>query len=88
MADLATRAGVQDGRRLTIHAPLIDLTKAEIIKRGRELDLDYALTLSCYDPDPAGTPCGECDACLLRRRGFEEAGVDDPAQRHATHTRP
>jgi 7-cyano-7-deazaguanine synthase len=88
MADLATRAGVQDGRRLTIHAPLIDLTKAEIIKRGCELGLDYGLTVSCYDPGRNGAPCGECDACLLRRRGFEEAGVDDPANRRATHTRP
>jgi len=87
MADLATRAGVLDGRRLTIHAPLIDLTKAEIIKRGCELGLDYGLTVSCYDPGRNGAPCGECDACLLRRRGFEEAGVDDPANRRATHTR-
>jgi len=83
MADLATRAGVEDGRRLTVHAPLIDLTKAQIIERGRELGLDYGLTVSCYDPEPSGQPCGECDACLLRSRGFEEAGIDDPAIRGA-----
>jgi 7-cyano-7-deazaguanine synthase len=88
MADLATRAGVEGGRRLTIHAPLIDLTKAQIITRGSDLGLDYGLTFSCYDPDPTGVPCGECDACLLRRRGFEEAAVDDPASQRATRALP
>src|SRR3954451_5309116 len=78
MANLATRRGVE-GQRLTIHAPLIDLTKAEIIRRGLALDVDYALTLSCYDPSPVGEACGECDSCLLRLRGFAQNGVADPA---------
>ncbi len=78
MAGLATRAGVE-GRRLRIHSPLIALTKAEIVKLGRELGVDYGMTWSCYDPSPEGTPCGRCDACLLREKGFREAGVEDPA---------
>jgi 7-cyano-7-deazaguanine synthase len=78
LAALATKAGVE-GARLRIHAPLITMTKAEIIKRGLELDVDYALTRSCYDPDPGGRPCGRCDSCLLRAKGFAEAGVKDPA---------
>ncbi len=77
MANLATKAGVE-GERLTIHTPLIDLTKAQIIARGRELGVDYGLTSSCYDPDQAGRPCGHCDSCLLRLKGFAEAGVEDP----------
>ena len=60
-------------------APLIALTKAEIVKLGRELGVDYGMTWSCYDPSPEGTPCGRCDACLLREKGFREAGVEDPA---------
>ncbi|HEU4524067.1 MAG TPA: 7-cyano-7-deazaguanine synthase QueC [Gemmatimonadales bacterium] len=78
MAALATRAGV-GGRQLRIHTPLIALTKAEIVKLGRRLGLDYGITWSCYDPTPQGTPCGHCDACLLRAKGFREAGVADPA---------
>jgi 7-cyano-7-deazaguanine synthase len=79
MANLATRAGVE-GRHLTIHAPLMQQTKGEIIARGRSLGVDYALTLSCYDPDASGAACGECDACQLRLKGFAEAGVPDPAR--------
>lgn len=78
LANLATKAAVQDQRRLRIHAPLISWTKAQIIRRGLELGVDYGLTTSCYDPDPAGQSCGRCDSCLLRRRGFEEVGVPDP----------
>jgi 7-cyano-7-deazaguanine synthase len=79
MANLATRAGVEGGQRLTIHAPLIELSKAAIIRRGLALGVEYGLTHSCYDPDAAGKPCGRCDACVLRSRGFAEAGVADPA---------
>ena len=78
VAQLATKAGVEGSLALSIHTPLIDLTKARIIRRGTELGVDYALTHSCYDPDGAGTSCGRCDACLLRRRGFAEAGLADP----------
>lgn len=78
-ANLATKAAVEGGRRLRIHAPLIHWSKAQIIRRGRELGVDYGLTVSCYDPDAAGRPCGRCDSCLLRRRGFAEAGEVDPA---------
>ncbi|MDO8795682.1 MAG: 7-cyano-7-deazaguanine synthase QueC [Vicinamibacterales bacterium] len=77
LATLATRAGV-DGGRFRVHTPLIDLTKAEIIRRGLALGLDYGLTHSCYDPAPGGRPCGRCDSCALRARGFAEAGVADP----------
>lgn len=76
-ANLATKAGAT-GHGLSIHAPLIDLTKAEIIRLGTALGVEYGLTLSCYDPDDFGRACGSCDACLLRRRGFTEAGVPDP----------
>ena len=79
MANLATKQGVE-GARLTIHTPLIDLTKADIIRAGSGLGVDYALTTSCYDPDPDGLACGRCDSCLLRRRGFEQAGVVDPTR--------
>ena len=72
MADLATKAGVE-GARVRIHTPLIQLTKAQIIRKGRELGVDFELTLSCYDPSPAGEPCGHCDACRLRAKGFAEA---------------
>ena len=78
LANLATRAGVE-GQGLRIHAPLIQWTKAEIIRRGLELGVDYGLTHSCYDPDGAGRACGRCDSCLLRLKGFAEAGVPDPA---------
>jgi len=77
MANLATKAGVE-GRKLTVHAPLIRLTKGEIIRRGLELGVDYALTCSCYDPTPTGIACGHCDACRLRLKGFAEAGRADP----------
>ncbi len=77
MANLATRIGVEGGR-LKIHTPLIDLTKAEIIRRGTALGVDYGKTLSCYDPDENGFSCGHCDSCLLRRKGFLEASMDDP----------
>jgi 7-cyano-7-deazaguanine synthase len=78
MANLATKAGVEGRQRLTIHAPLIRLSKAEIIRRGLALGVDYALTSSCYDPSPAGEACGACDACLLRLKGFRESGAADP----------
>jgi len=78
MANLATRAGVEGGARLTIHAPLISLSKREIIAQGRALGIDYGLTSSCYDPGPDGSACGHCEACLLRLKGFEEAGMSDP----------
>ena len=79
MADLATRAGVEEGRRITIHTPLIQLSKREIIERGLALGVDYSETLTCYDPGPQGEACGRCEACLLRLRGFREAGMEDPA---------
>ncbi|MGV3709296.1 MAG: 7-cyano-7-deazaguanine synthase QueC [Gemmatimonas sp.] len=78
MANLATRAGVEGTSRLVIHAPLQHLTKAGIIKLGSSLGVDYSLTTSCYDPDPSGAPCGHCDACQLRLKGFAEAGSADP----------
>ena len=77
LATLATRAGVEGGR-FRVHTPLIDLTKADIIRRGVALGLDYGLTHSCYDPGPDGALCGRCDSCALRARGFSEAGVPDP----------
>lgn len=79
MANLATKAGVEDKQRLRIHVPLIEMTKAQIIQRGLELGVDYSLTHSCYDPSPDGRACGTCDSCLLRRRGFAEVGLEDPA---------
>jgi 7-cyano-7-deazaguanine synthase len=78
MANLATKAGVEGRQRLKIHTPLIALTKAQIIQKGRELGVDYVQTLSCYDPSPEGLACGHCDACLLRKKGFAEAGIPDP----------
>jgi 7-cyano-7-deazaguanine synthase len=78
MANLATKAGVEGRQRLTIHTPLIQCTKAEIIRHGMALSVDYALTTSCYDPAPDGKACGRCDACLLRLKGFAELGVRDP----------
>ncbi len=77
MARLATKASVE-GRPLTIHAPLAKMSKADIVRAGVALGLDHALTSSCYDPAPDGRPCGHCDSCLLRARGFAEAGVEDP----------
>jgi 7-cyano-7-deazaguanine synthase len=79
LANLATKAGVEGRQRLRVHAPLIELTKAQIIERGLALGVDYALTHSCYDPDQAGRACGTCDSCLLRGRGFAELGLADPA---------
>jgi len=80
MADLATKAGVEGRQRLTIHTPLIGLSKREIIEQGLALGVDYRLTISCYDPSPGGDACGRCDACRLRQRGFAEAGLRDPAR--------
>jgi 7-cyano-7-deazaguanine synthase len=77
LANLATKAGVE-GARFTVHAPLSGMTKAEIIREGTRLGVDYGLTHSCYDPDREGRACGHCDSCLLRKKGFEEAGVPDP----------
>jgi 7-cyano-7-deazaguanine synthase len=85
MADLATRAGVQEGARLQIHAPLLRLTKAEIVARGVALGLDYGITSSCYDPATDGAACGRCESCLLRLKGFAEAGLPDPARYQAAH---
>jgi 7-cyano-7-deazaguanine synthase len=83
MADLATRAGVEDGVQLRIHAPLLRLTKAEIVARGVALGLDYGMTSSCYDPAADGTACGHCESCILRLKGFAEAGLPDPARYQA-----
>ena len=78
LADLATRAGVEGGSRFRVHTPLIDLTKGQIVSRGHELGVDFALTWSCYEPEPDGRACGLCDSCQLRRRGFAEARLEDP----------
>lgn len=78
MANLATKAAVEGRQHVRIHAPLMHLTKAEIVALGTSLGVDYALTHSCYDPDPAGRACGRCDSCLLRRDGFRQAGLEDP----------
>jgi 7-cyano-7-deazaguanine synthase len=78
MANLATKAGVEGRLRLKIHTPLIAMTKAEIIRTGLRLGVDYSLTHSCYDPGPQGVSCGKCDSCLLRLKGFAEAGASDP----------
>jgi 7-cyano-7-deazaguanine synthase len=83
MANLATKAGVEGRQALKIHTPLITLSKAEIIRAGIELGVDYGLTSSCYDPAPNGQPCGRCDSCLLRINGFRDNGVDDPLQYRA-----
>ncbi len=80
LANLATKAAVQDGKRFRIHAPLLDLPKQEIIKRGRDLGVNFALTSSCYDPDQQGCACGQCDACALRLKGFQQAGLVDPVR--------
>jgi 7-cyano-7-deazaguanine synthase len=78
LATLATKAGVDGAGKFRVHAPLLKMTKAEIIREGIRLGVDYSLTLSCYDPDERGRACGQCDSCLLRKKGFEEAGVPDP----------
>ena len=80
MANLATQVGVEGKTKLKIRAPLIDKAKAEIIRIGTALGVDYSLTLSCYDPDAEGSACGGCDSCLLRKRGFKEAGIPDPTR--------
>ena len=80
MANLATKAGVEGITKIKIRTPLIHLTKAQIIQKGIELGIDYALTHSCYDPSPQGLACGRCDSCFLRRKGFKEAGVLDPTR--------
>ena len=86
VANLATRAAVEGAGTFRIHAPLIHATKAEIIRQGLDLGVDYALTTSCYDPGPDGRACGRCDACLLRRKGFLDAGVEDPVACAADET--
>lgn len=78
MANLATKAGVEGNTRLSIHTPLIRLTKSQIIRRGLNLGVDYSLTSTCYDPSSSGEACGRCDACILRRKGFLENGIEDP----------
>jgi len=78
LANLATKAGTEGAGRFRVHSPLLKLTKAEIIREGVRLGVDYSLTLSCYDPDAAGRGCGRCDSCQLRKKGFAEAGVPDP----------
>lgn len=80
LANLATRAGVTGEGRFNIHAPLIEMSKADILRTGVRLGVDYALTTSCYDPADDGAACGRCDACILRRNGFEEAGIVDPTR--------
>ena len=80
MANLATKAGIEKKGRFRIHAPLIHLTKSEIIRTGLTLGVDYSLTHSCYDPTPDGAACGQCDSCLIRKKGFREAGVPDPTR--------
>ena len=87
MARLATRAGVEGEAPLSIHAPLIDLTKAQIILLGTDLDVDYSGTVSCYEANEGGEACGRCDSCILRRDGFRAAGVDDPT-RYAMEVAP
>jgi 7-cyano-7-deazaguanine synthase len=88
MANLATRAGVEEGRRMTIHTPLIQLSKREIIERGLALGVDFGLTLTCYDPSSDGLACGRCDACLLRLKGFRELGMEDPAEYRTAGGKP
>ena len=80
MANLATKAAVEEGLKLKIHTPLINMTKAQIIGKGMELGVNYAVTHSCYDPSPEGLACGYCDSCVLRKKGFMEAGVKDPTE--------
>lgn len=83
LANLATKAGVEGTAQFRIHAPLIKMSKAQIIRTGMNLGVDYSLTLSCYDPSPAGEACGECDSCHLRKKGFAEAGLSDPTKYRA-----
>lgn len=85
MANLATKAGVEGQQRLTIHAPLMYLTKARIVRTGLDLGVDYSMTITCYDPSPTGEACGHCDACQLRLKGFVENGLSDPAPYQRAH---
>jgi 7-cyano-7-deazaguanine synthase len=78
MANLATKAGVEEATEIVIHTPLIEMTKAEIVRKAVELGIDLSLTHSCYDPDERGCPCGACDSCMLRSKAFREAGLADP----------
>jgi 7-cyano-7-deazaguanine synthase len=78
LANFATKAGVEGSGRFRVHSPLLKMTKADIIREGTRLGVDYAPTLSCYDPDERGRACGQCDSCLLRKKGFEDAGISDP----------
>ena len=80
LANLATKAGVEGSGRFSVHAPLLKMTKADIIRQGVTLGIDYSLTLSCYDPDKKGRACGRCDSCQLRKKGFSEAGLADPTE--------
>jgi 7-cyano-7-deazaguanine synthase len=80
LANLATKAGTEGAGKFRVHSPLLKMTKAEIIREGTKLGVDYSQTLSCYDPDATGRACGRCDSCLLRKKGFAEAGVPDPTQ--------
>jgi 7-cyano-7-deazaguanine synthase len=88
MANLATKAGVEGRQQLIIHAPLIHMSKAQIIRTGLELGVDYALTSSCYDPAADGAACRRCDACLLRLKGLAEAGAIDPLRYYTTGSQP
>jgi 7-cyano-7-deazaguanine synthase len=88
MANLATKAGIEGRQALKIHTPLIAMTKAQIIRRGLELGVNYALTSSCYDPSPDGAPCGQCDSCLLRQKGFGEVGILDPLTYRVSRATP
>lgn len=83
MANLATKAGVEGRLRTKIHTPLMSFSKAGIVRLGHELGVPFESTLSCYDPDPSGNPCGQCDSCILRAKGFSQAGITDPAIRNA-----
>ena len=80
MADLGTKTGVEGITKIKIRTPLLNMTKAQIIRKGIELGVDYSLTHSCYDPSPARLACGRCESCILRKKGFKEAGVKDPAR--------
>jgi 7-cyano-7-deazaguanine synthase len=80
LANLATKAGVEEKGRFKVHAPLVQMTKAEIIQTGTKLGVDYSSTISCYSPDAEGRACGSCDSCQIRRKGFEAAGVKDPTR--------
>lgn len=82
MANLATAASTEGGSPITLHTPLIDMTKAQIIQAGLRLNVDYSLTLSCYDPDKNGQACGHCDSCLLRQKGFHDNNMEDPVLKH------